>query len=189
MGRHGHCGFAGDWFIRGRRDCVGCPGVFWPPTPQILRPARRDGVSARQGRTCDLEQRLRTSNLRPAKSRSSDYSKPELVELADARKTVRDLASQFRAFAYNETYALRFARVLGYDPLKASEGLFGLSNSLETYGGERVAHRKIVQTALKTGPEPLTKEEFGVLKRIGYFPANAPAVDPNSTAIGIAGVR
>jgi hypothetical protein len=26
----------------------------------------------------------------------------------------------------------------------------------------------------KTRPEPLTKEEFAVLKRIGYFPANAP---------------
>jgi hypothetical protein len=26
----------------------------------------------------------------------------------------------------------------------------------------------------KTRPEPLTKEEFAVLKRIGYFPAKAP---------------
>jgi hypothetical protein len=26
----------------------------------------------------------------------------------------------------------------------------------------------------KTGPEPLTQEEFAVLKRIGYFPAKAP---------------
>ena len=26
----------------------------------------------------------------------------------------------------------------------------------------------------KTLPEPLTNEEFAVLKRIGYFPANAP---------------
>jgi hypothetical protein len=76
-------------------------------------------------------------------------SATELAELADARKTVRDLASQFRAFAYNETNALRFARVLGYDPMKASEGLFGLSISLETYGGDRLLHRKIVSTALK----------------------------------------
>jgi len=39
--------------------------------------------------------------------------------------------------------------LLGYDPLKASEGLFGLSNSLLTYNGERVVHRTTVQTALK----------------------------------------
>ena len=63
--------------------------------------------------------------------------------------TVRDLASQFRAFAFNETYALRFARLLRYDPLRATDGLFGLSHSLETYGGDRIVHRKIVQTALK----------------------------------------
>ena len=70
-----------------------------------------------------------------------------MADLADAIKTVRDLASQFRAFSFNETYALHFTRLLGYDPLKASEGLFGLS--LLTYNGERVVHRTIVQTALK----------------------------------------
>jgi hypothetical protein len=76
-------------------------------------------------------------------------SQAELAALADAIKSIRDLASQFRAFAVNETYALRFGRLLGYDPLKASEGLFGLSNTMETYNAERVVHRAIVQKALK----------------------------------------
>ena len=88
----------------------------------------------------------------PSPSGEGQYdrlSEPEMADLADAIKTVRDLASQFRAFSFNETYALHFTRLLGYDPLKASEGLFGLSNSLLTYNGERVVHRTTVQTALK----------------------------------------
>jgi hypothetical protein len=59
----------------------------------------------------------------------------ELAALADAIKTVRDLASQLRAFAFNETSALHFVRWLGYVPLKASEGLFGLSAPAEVRAG------------------------------------------------------
>jgi hypothetical protein len=39
----------------------------------------------------------------------------------------------------------------------------------------------------KTRPEPLTKEEFAVAHRI--FSGERPAANPNSTAIGVAGVR
>jgi hypothetical protein len=74
-------------------------------------------------------------------------SKTELDNLADAIKAVRDLASQFRAFGFNETYALSFVRLVGYDPLKASEGLFGLSNTMETYNPERIHHRTTIQRA------------------------------------------
>jgi hypothetical protein len=45
--------------------------------------------------------------------------------------------------------ALHFVRWLGYNPLKASEGLFGLSNTMGTYNSERVLHKATVQKALK----------------------------------------
>ena len=37
-------------------------------------------------------------------------SEPEMADLEDGIKTVRDLASQFRAFSFSETYALHFTR-------------------------------------------------------------------------------
>lgn len=48
-------------------------------------------------------------------------------------KTVRDLASQMRAFAFNETLALHIVRWFGYDPGKASAAMIGLSNTMATY--------------------------------------------------------
>ena len=130
--------------------------IAWVALEFFGRPLRkfydlRGETVYRLAKVASVRSRTKASNEQSASGEVEEFrlSETELVELADARKTVRDLSSQFRAFAYNETYALRFARLLGYDPLKASEGLFGLSNSLETYGGERVYHRKIVQTALK----------------------------------------
>jgi hypothetical protein len=73
----------------------------------------------------------------------------EKTRLIEARKTIRDLASQLRAFALNETSALYAVRFLGYDPLTASRGLLGLSNCIDTYGDEKAFHKKTTAKALK----------------------------------------
>jgi hypothetical protein len=65
--------------------------------------------------------RVPTEQSPSGAANQQQLSEAELAALADAIKTVRDLASQLRAFAFNETNALRFVRWLGYDPLKASE--------------------------------------------------------------------
>jgi hypothetical protein len=71
-----------------------------------------------------------------------NVSAEQITDLKEAGKLLRDLASRFRAFAGNETYALRFVRWRRYDPMKASAGLFGLSNSLDTYGANRAFQKK-----------------------------------------------
>ncbi len=76
-------------------------------------------------------------------------SEEAIERLHEAENVLRDLASQLRAFALNETLGGYAVRLLGYDPLTASGGLFGLSNSLDTYGGGRDFHRKTIAEALR----------------------------------------
>jgi len=131
--------------------------IAWVVLEFIGRPLRkfydlRGETVYRLSKIANVRSLAKTTSSEPSPSGEVQYdrlSEPEMADLADAIKTVRDLASQFRAFSFNETCALHFTRLLGYDPLKASEGLFGLSNSLLTYNGERVVHRTTVQTALK----------------------------------------
>jgi hypothetical protein len=78
-----------------------------------------------------------------------NISDEQIADLNDARKTLRDLASRFRAFAVNESYALRFVLWSGYDPMKASAGLFGLSNSMDTYGQSKAFQKKTIADALR----------------------------------------
>jgi hypothetical protein len=73
----------------------------------------------------------------------------EMEKLQKAQEILRDLASQLKAFAGNESVARFITRALRYDPLKASEGLFGLSNSYDTYGEDRARYRKTVADALR----------------------------------------
>jgi hypothetical protein len=54
-----------------------------------------------------------------------------------------------RAFAQNEMLAMRVVSALGYDAMKASAGLFGISNSLDTYGGNRAFQKRTVEDALR----------------------------------------
>jgi hypothetical protein len=78
-----------------------------------------------------------------------DLSNEEIADLKEAKKILRDLASRFRAFAANETYAVRFVRWCKYDPMKASGGLFGLSNGIETSGGNKASQKKSIEDALR----------------------------------------
>ena len=78
-----------------------------------------------------------------------DVSDDQITDLKEAVKLLRDLASRFRAFAGNETHALRFVRWCSYDPMTASAGLFGLSNSLDTYGENKAFQKKTISKALR----------------------------------------
>jgi hypothetical protein len=75
-------------------------------------------------------------------------SDKEIARLEEVQSTIRDLASQIRAFADNEPLAAWFVR-WRYDPMKASTGLIGLSNSYDTYGKDRAFHRTTVAGALR----------------------------------------
>jgi hypothetical protein len=73
----------------------------------------------------------------------------QLEHLDEARKSIQDLASRFRAFAMNEDWPVRFIRLRGYDPTKASTGLFGFSNRIDIAGSEKAAYRKAIEELLR----------------------------------------
>ena len=77
-----------------------------------------------------------------------DIMGEETAIIKEAQSKLRDLASRSRAFAGNETYALRFLLWRGYDPMKASAGLFGLSGSIATYGSDKAFQKKTIEEAL-----------------------------------------
>ncbi len=78
-----------------------------------------------------------------------ELSDQEIARLENAQHTLRDLAAQMRAFADNETIAVRVIRLLRYDPARASAGLIGFSNCLDTYGGSKAFHKKTIEAALR----------------------------------------
>src|SRR5262249_16891440 len=76
-------------------------------------------------------------------------SESDIVRLGDAQDALRALAAQMRGFAYNETIASRALRWFGFDPKRASEGLFGIANTVDTTGDPRIRNKKIVSEALR----------------------------------------
>jgi len=62
---------------------------------------------------------------------------------------LRELAAQMRGFAYNETIANRALRLAGFDPKNASDGLFGIANTIDTTGYTRIRDKKMVTEALR----------------------------------------
>jgi hypothetical protein len=82
-------------------------------------------------------------------SEDHTLSNTELAKLEEAREELRDLAAQMRGLAYNETIAGHALRLLGYDPRKASEGLVGIANTVDTTGDNRIRNKKIVTEALR----------------------------------------
>lgn len=69
--------------------------------------------------------------------------------LRTGQKVFRELAARMGAFADNEPLAAWVVRRFGYDCRKASGGLFGMANTLSTYGGSRAFQKKTVEDALK----------------------------------------
>jgi hypothetical protein len=77
-----------------------------------------------------------------------DLSEAEIIRLEEVQRVLRDLASQMRAFAENEPLAMWFVS-FRFDPLRASAGLIGLSNTYDTYGDSKAFQRKAIETALR----------------------------------------
>ena len=69
--------------------------------------------------------------------------------LQEAENQYRDLASQVRAFADTQSPTCATLRWLGFDVRKASSGLIGLSNTINTFGKTRAFQKQTVNEALK----------------------------------------
>ena len=78
---------------------------------------------------------------RPGREWRSGFTEADAKMLEEAEGVFRDLASQMRAFAQNEILAVWIVKLLRYDPVMASAGLIGMSNSLATYGRRGRQHR------------------------------------------------
>jgi hypothetical protein len=76
-------------------------------------------------------------------------SERDAKRLEDAEEALDDLACQLWSFTVNETWAVRILRLRGYDPMKAGDGLRGLSSYIETEGPARAYHRQTVEKALR----------------------------------------
>ena len=72
----------------------------------------------------------------------------DLDRLGKAQEEFRGLAARMRAFALNEPFAVRLVKWCGYDPLKASSALLGVSNTIDTYGPDRAAAAKTLEQVL-----------------------------------------
>jgi hypothetical protein len=82
-----------------------------------------------------------------------DMTPDNFERLQDAENQYRDLASQIRAFADTQSPTCTVLRWIGFDARKASSGLIGLSNTINTYGKTRAFHKQTINQALKF-PEP-----------------------------------
>ena len=82
---------------------------------------------------------------RPDYKSHVELSSPELERLRKAQEEFRDLAARMRASALNEPFAVKLVKWCGYDPLKASSSLLGVSNTIDTYGPDRAAATALEQ--------------------------------------------
>jgi hypothetical protein len=78
-----------------------------------------------------------------------DMTPDNFDRLQEAENQYRDLASQVRAFADTQSPTCIVLRWFGFDLRKASSGLIGLSNTLNTYGKGRAFHKETINIALK----------------------------------------
>jgi hypothetical protein len=74
------------------------------------------------------------------------FTEADAKRLEEAEGIFRELGSQMRAFAQNETLAVWIVKLLRYDPVMASAGLIGMSHSLATYGHNRVLQKRGFKT-------------------------------------------
>jgi hypothetical protein len=78
-----------------------------------------------------------------------DMTPDNFDRLQEAENQYRDLASQIRAFADTQSPTCIVLRWFGFDLRKASSGLIGLSNTLNTYGRGRAFHKETINAAMR----------------------------------------
>jgi hypothetical protein len=78
-----------------------------------------------------------------------DRTPDNFERLQEAENQYRDLGSQVRAFADTQSPTCIVLRWFGFDVRKASSGLIGLSNTINTYGKARAFHKDTINEAMK----------------------------------------
>jgi hypothetical protein len=78
-----------------------------------------------------------------------DMTPDNFERLQEAENQYRDLASQVRAFADTQSPTCTILRWFGLDARKASSGLIGLSNTINTYGRTRAFQKQTINEALR----------------------------------------
>jgi hypothetical protein len=117
---------------------------------------KNDFVSIEGVRCGAIQKSVLYANVRAsAKQDRPEYKSHEALDDADldrlrkAQEEFRDLAARMRAFALNESFAVRLVKWRGYDPLKASSALLGVSNTIDTYGIDRANAAQTVERLLR----------------------------------------
>ena len=88
-------------------------------------------------------------NVRVLAMGDEDMTPANFDRLQEAENQYRDLASQVRAFADTQSPTCTVLRLFGFDVRKASSGLIGLSNTVNTYGKTRTFQKQTINEALK----------------------------------------
>jgi hypothetical protein len=134
-----------------------CGALGWTVSAFVGAPARRfldlrGEVIRRLTEFANVLAQYKEIRNSDGKVEQLELSNDDSARLEEAKRVLRDLGSQMRAFAHNEPAAVWLIRRLRYDPSAASAGLIGLSNRYNTYGFERARQRQIVETALRIKP-------------------------------------
>jgi hypothetical protein len=132
-------------------------GVAWGVTEFLARPIRKffdlrfDAVRtiSQYGNLRARYNERRLANDVIETSEDHTLSEAESARLHEAEVALRALAAQMKGFAFNETIASRALLLFGYDPKKASEGLFGIANTVDKTGDTRIMSKKWVTDALR----------------------------------------
>jgi len=128
-------------------------GIGWATTEFVARPIRKffdlrgDAVQT-ISRYGNLRAKYDEPNDVIETSEDLTLSEAQIAQPHEAQLALRDLAARMKGFAFNETLARRALQLLGYDPQRASEGLFGIANSIDRTGDTRISSKKIVTDAL-----------------------------------------
>ena len=98
----------------------------------------------------NVRARWREADSIAVPSDDKDLTPDNVERLQEAENQYRDLASQVRAFADTQSPSCVILRWFGFDARKASSGLMGLSNTINTYGKTRAFHKQVINEALKS---------------------------------------
>ena len=127
-------------------------GLGWVTLEFVARPIRRffdlrGEIIRRVAQYNNVPARYR--DKRDGTKETLPIGEDQLAKLQEAQSVIRDLAARMRGFAHNESFAEWVLLQLRYDPRGASDGLFGLSNDMDTYGEDQRRRRQIIGKALR----------------------------------------
>jgi hypothetical protein len=105
------------------------------------------------GLFANVSARFKEIRDRPAEVEVREMGEDDSARLKEAEISLREMASRMRAFVQTESFAAWLVGTFfGYNPFKASAGLFGLSNDIGTYGGSRAFQVRTIEQALRLKP-------------------------------------